>query len=326
MLQMLDELTLGDYYFEGAMILRNSLFLASLISNCESWVNLTKKNVTDLEKVDEQLLRAILSTHPKTPIELLYLELGAIPVRFTLMSRRINYLWYLIHNKEGSLLKTFFEAQCDQPIRGDWVSTVKQDMADLDIRMSFEEISNTTEEAFKDIVKEKVQNLALVYLKNLQTMHSKSEKLCYDNLSLQDYLRSGTNSMTIKEKSFCFAARSRMLDVRCNRLHGQIHLKCRLGCDTSENQNHLLVCDALSDSSIVKELPEYSDLYGKDIDKMETVSKILQAKFKLLNELDELHQVNGSVQPPTGAGQSCSASDTNIYVPNVNVGSNDDLD
>ena len=157
-------------------------------------------------------------------------------------------------------------------------------------------------------------------------MHSKSEKLCYENLSLQDYLRSGTNSMTIKEKSFCFAARSRMIDVRCNRLHGQIHLKCRLGCDTSETQNHLLVCEALTDSSIVKELPEYSDLFGKDVDKMETVSKILQTKFKLLNELDEPNQVNGSVQPPTGVGQSCSASDTNVYVPNVNVGSNDDLD
>ena len=151
-------------------------------------------------------------------------------------------------------------------------------------------------------------------------MHSKSEKLCYENLSLQDYLRSGTNSMTIKEKSFCFAARSRMIDVRCNRLHGQIHLKCRLGCDTSETQNHLLSCEALTD------LTEYSDLFGKDVDKMETVSKILQTKFKLLNELDEPNQVNGSVQPPTGAGQSCSASDTNIYVPNVNVGSNDDLD
>ena len=242
------------------------------------------------------------------------------------MSSRINYLWYLIHDKEGSLLKTFFEAQCDQPVRGDWVSTVKQDMADLNIKMSFEEIANISEDAFKEIVREKVQKLALEYLKKLQHLHSKSEKLCYDKLSLQGYLQSGTSSMTIKEKSFCFAARSRMVEVKCNKINGETQLKCRLGCNTEETQNHLLHCEALSDSSIVEKLPEYADLHGKDVEKLENVSKILQAKFKLLKELHEPNQVNGSAQPPTGAGQSCSASDTNVCVPNVNVSSNDDLD
>ena len=318
-MQMLEELTLGDFFFEGAMILRASLFLSSLISNSEAWVNLTKKNVTDLEKVDEQLLRKILSAHPKTPTELLYLELGAIPVRFTLMSRRINYLWYLIHDKEGSLLKTFFEAQCEQPIRGDWVSTVKQDLADLKIKMSFEEIANISKEAFKKLVKDNVNKSALEYLKNLQLSHSKSEKLHYDNLNLQGYLKSGTTNMTIKEKLFCFAARSRMINVRCNKLYGQSQLKCRLGCDTNETQGHLLDCVSLTDPNIVKELPKHDDIYGEDIAKMETISKILQLKFKLLNELLEENQVNGSTK-------SCSASTINILnVPHVNVDV-DDLD
>ena len=85
-------------------------------------------------------MRKNLSAHSKTPKELLYLELGALPVRFILMSRRINFLWYLINDKEESLLKRFFKAQCDQPIRGDWVSTVKQDLAELEMNMSFEEM------------------------------------------------------------------------------------------------------------------------------------------------------------------------------------------
>ena len=75
----------------------------------------------------------------------------------------------------------------------------------------------------------------------------------------------------------------------------------------------------LSDSNIVKEIPEYSDLLGKDVHKMETMSKILQAKFKLLKELYEHYQVNG-------LPQSCSASNINVYVPNVPNVSIDDLD
>ena len=47
----------------------------------------------------------------------------------------------------------------------------------------------------------------------------------------------------------------------------------KLLCDTKETQNYLLVCAALTDLSIVKEIPDYVDLYGKDIAKMETMSK-----------------------------------------------------
>ena len=185
--------------------------------------------------------------------------------------------------------------------------------------MSFKEIAEVSKEAFKKLVKEKVHKAALDYLKTVQLSHRKSEKLCYEELTLQGYLKSGTNNMTIKEKLFCFAARSRMIDVRCNKLHGQSQLMCRLGCECKETQNHLLDCDALTDSSIVKDLPEYSDLYGKDIQKMENISKILQDKFKLLKELHELNQVNGSLP-------SCSASNINAYnVPHLNVDF-DDLD
>ena len=51
---------------------------------------------------------------------------------------------------------------------------------------------------------------------------------------------------------------------------------------------------------------------------METMSKILQAKFKLLKELYELNQVNGS-------SKSCSASNIFVHVPHVDSDI-DDLD
>ena len=125
--------------------------------------------------------------------------------------------------------------------------------------------------------------------------------------------------MTIKEKLFCFAARSRMIDVRCNKLYGQSQLKCRLGCDTKETQSHLLDCVSLTDQNIVKELHKHDDIYGEDIAKMETISKILQVKFKLLKDLHEENQVNGS-------SKSCSASTINVLnVTHANIDI-DDLD
>ena len=54
---LLEDLCLGKYFFESGNILRNSLLLSSLLSNSESWYNVTPKQVDMLERVDEYYLR-----------------------------------------------------------------------------------------------------------------------------------------------------------------------------------------------------------------------------------------------------------------------------
>ena len=140
------------------------------------------------------------------------------------------------------------------------------------------------------------------YLRKLQQTHSKAMNLSYDELDLQIYLKSGTNKMTIKEKSFAFALRSRTIDVKCNKLQGQTNVRCRLGCDQDESQPHLLQCSALIDSNIVKELPNHEDIQGKSAQKIETMSKILLKKFNLLKEISD------------SSSQECSASALNRVI------------
>ena len=67
--QLLDDLCRGDYYFEAANILRNSLLLSTLLSNSETWYDITKREISELESVDNILLRKIFSAHSKTPLE-----------------------------------------------------------------------------------------------------------------------------------------------------------------------------------------------------------------------------------------------------------------
>ena len=69
---LLDDLCLGKFHFESANVFRNSLLLSTLISSSEAWYNLTDKEISDLESVDERLLRKVLFAHAKTPLELLY--------------------------------------------------------------------------------------------------------------------------------------------------------------------------------------------------------------------------------------------------------------
>ena len=56
-------------------------------SNADSWYNSTSQEITEFEPIDEMLLRKVLSAHSKTPLELLYLETGNVPMRFILKFR-----------------------------------------------------------------------------------------------------------------------------------------------------------------------------------------------------------------------------------------------
>ena len=57
--KFLDELCLGEYYFQVANTLRDSLLLSTLFSNNEAWYDLTANDISKLENVDEDLLQRI---------------------------------------------------------------------------------------------------------------------------------------------------------------------------------------------------------------------------------------------------------------------------
>ena len=257
-----------------------------MLSNSESWYNLSTIDIKYLESIDEQLIRRVFNAHSKTAIEFLYLESGNIPIRFLLKTRRLNFLWYILNEGEETLLHKFFDAQCQNPVKSDWVITVKQDLSDLELVMDFQEIKKMPKSRFKRIVKDKVKSKALEYLLNLQKTHSKLTNLSYNEMKLQDYLRSN-NSLTIKEKCFTFAARSRMIDVHCNFKVGKQNLKCRKCRNMDEDQKHLLECPALADNGMVpvNKVPLYEDLFKKDVTKIEVLGKLLLTKFKALTSL-----------------------------------------
>ena len=117
----------GSDHFEMSTLLRNSCLVSSMIFNCEAWYGVTLKQIKLLEKEDESLMRKVLAFPSKTPIHLMYLELGWQPLRFIIQSRRLNFLKYILNQQETSLVKQVFTAQKLSPQRGDWVKIVEKD-------------------------------------------------------------------------------------------------------------------------------------------------------------------------------------------------------
>ena len=282
-MQMLEELCLGRHYFEIANVLRGSLLLSTLLSNSEAWYNISKKDIENLEKVDEAMLRKVFSAQCTTPLEALYLETGNIPIRFILMSRRLNFLHYILNQDSNSLLRNVFDAQVDNPIRGDWVTQVEIDMRELGLFLTFDQIKNISKEKFKQVLRDRVRKKSFDFLTKIQATHSKTKNLVYLKLALQTYL-SQYSSLTIREKSLIFAARVRMLNVKANFKNGKTDLKCRKCLKEEETQRHLTECSQLNDNCIVVKanIPKYEDIFSTESDKVEVIGRILLQKFQHL--------------------------------------------
>ena len=80
---------------------------------------------------------------------MLYLELGCIPIRFLVKHRQLMFLHYLLQQNGDTLLFKVMNSQIEESIKGDWIEQIYNDIEEVGIIWSLEEIQTLSEENFK---------------------------------------------------------------------------------------------------------------------------------------------------------------------------------
>ena len=93
---MLEKIPGGHYHFEIAVVLQNALLISSVLSNSEVWYGLTKHDRELLEQVDEMWMRNLFSCSRNVSKDILYLELGLIPIPYIIKARRQMFLHHIL--------------------------------------------------------------------------------------------------------------------------------------------------------------------------------------------------------------------------------------
>ena len=230
---MLQEISFGPSYFEVANLLRHSLFLSSILLNSEAWYCLSLAEIEQLETVDQALLRRILEAPSSTPKVSLYLEMGCLPIRFIIKTRRLMFLHYILNQNENSLILKFFKAQKQNPVRGDWSEQITSDIEEINLQLTLEEIKGLPQESFRSKLKRAIDTAAFKWLMEEKKSKSKLEKLNFENLKMQNYL--GSNELETLEKKLLFQIRTRMLNVKANFKNNHSDLSCPLLCGNKED-------------------------------------------------------------------------------------------
>ena len=141
----INELPLAHWRIEAGLELRQAMFINGTLFNSEAWQGIKDEEVEMLEKVDEALLRGILNAHSKTPLEALFLETVANPIRFILKSRRLCYLKTILNRDPEELVSEVYNAQKADPTEGDFYLLAAEDAKLVNLQMSEAEIAMMTE-------------------------------------------------------------------------------------------------------------------------------------------------------------------------------------
>jgi hypothetical protein len=285
-MKILEGIPFGDFYFEVAVILRNSLLVSSLLSNSEAWYNVTKSELDYLETVDLMLLRNILKAPKSTPKEMLYLELGCIPFREIIRKRRLSFLFYILHEDTNSMVYRFFETQLRDKTSKDWVL---QDLEDLQVSENFEDIKVMKKSTFMRMIKQKVEEKAFKYLENLKTSHSKVMKIKHTSLKMQKYLKPNALKISQSESQLIFKLRCRVTDVKVNMKGIYDTYECNLCKKEEESQEHILTCIEIRNmKSDTDSMIKYDNLFNGKVNDQVEIARVFkentEIKERILNK------------------------------------------
>ena len=155
-MSILQNTCFGPYYFQVAIILRNTILANGILTNSEAWYGLNDSDLKILEGVDEQLLRRVLEVPSTCPKEMLYLEMGCVPFKYIVASRRLNCLHYILNEDESSLIHQVLKSQSEQPLKDDWYLSLVKNLEEFQLDMNFEEIKQLSSFSFHTIVQKSV--------------------------------------------------------------------------------------------------------------------------------------------------------------------------
>ena len=138
--QVLGGLATGINIWERAVI-------PMLLYNCETWQEMSRKSVDDLEKLQLTFLRCILAVGSGCPTPLLYSETGFLLMEFRILERKLMFLHHLNQLLETGLAKEIIKVQTELGLPG-----IAQECHSFLVRFGIRDINLYSKLKFKRIV------------------------------------------------------------------------------------------------------------------------------------------------------------------------------
>jgi hypothetical protein len=191
-----------------------------------------------------------------------------------------------------------YTAQKENPVKGDWVLEIKENMEFINIRITDEAIKVMTKKEYQTIIKSKIEAAALNDYKQSQQNHSKINQIEYYALQMQDYIK--CNKFNDREVGIIFNLRAKTMwgFKACFKSMWNDDIKCKLGCaNENDTIEHIYNCAKIEVKGKCASSATYIDLFRDT----ECQQKAL-SEFTRLNSIRDtlLDQESGIPGPVPG--------------------------
>lgn len=203
---------------------------AIILYACETW-NTRLKDIKELNKIQESIIKRILMTPITTPTEALYTETGLLDIEHLMFIRRIN-MYYRLKDNPSDVLDMIHK---DREIS--WKTETESLMRKLDIDQT---ILDEQKENRKRIIKEKVKEHFKNKVKNISESKSKMKYLLQNEEPKVAERKQYIQKLTRTQASIIFRTRTRMLEMKNNYRNKYNNMNCRLCGLEEETQQHVL--------------------------------------------------------------------------------------
>ena len=237
---ILEEVGVGPHRVEAGLLLRTAILHSSLLYTAEAWSNLSLKEIKRLEQVDLHLLKLLLGGHSKSSNIFYHLETGTLMIRHILTINRMMFHQHILTRKEDETIKKIYMKQQTEYVKGDWYQLLLEDFKFVGKDMDEEAIKQTPKETYRIKVKKMVSKAAFKMYTENQNCLSKIRNLKYEQLCLQEYLKS--DMFSTDERKLLVRLRSKCHNSKAN--FKQLHknqTNCVLGCTENEDQEHVFI-------------------------------------------------------------------------------------
>ena len=235
-----------------------------LLYNAETWQEMDKKTLQELENLQHEFLRTLLAVGSGCPIPLLLWETGTLMMEFRILQKKLLFLHHLANLPDNTLAK---EVLCIQNKMG--LPGIEQECSEFLSRFGMYDLCLYSKERFKKLVRGKIFELNREKLLNI--IKNKSyKKVNLESLEKQAYeLKSYFKELKVNDSRIRFKIETKMLPtVKMNfqsdnkfTADNWVCDGCRNGHnDKRDSQSHVLSCEAYEVFRTGKDLTKDQDL------------------------------------------------------------------
>ena len=169
--------------------------------------------------------------------------------------------------------------QWNYPCKEDWTEELKNNLEELNINLTLDEIKMKSENSFKKLVKIKTREYALEYLLKIKMKHTKMDGLHYNELKMQKYFKDKNKS--VAEATNLYRYRTRAAKYKNNMKNSYLSPCCPFCFVQLDSQQHSLQCEKVL--SKIKIEGKYEDIFKEDIPS--DITKTLMRMKKLREDV-----------------------------------------